>query len=658
MTCEGLTVCWKMFGQVVVLLVFASGCAGSGGADAIASGGACPPGFRDDDGDPRNGCETRCTPLVLNASGSRNFDVAPIRVSGRVTLAGQTAPTGRSRGEVVFVRSGSSSAVRVPLQATGEATYATSLFPGHYDIAYAKDVDCVNEAELPCGSMIARSQFNLAADEVLDINIARVAVSGEITVNGRAMPNGADGYLVFRPASATRNTAYVASARIPFSAWGRATYRVSLVPGDYDILVDKPTQCGASLPCAATVVRRSQSIPASGVLNLDLAVATISGSITLHARPVPNVRDGSARGSIAFVDADGYGPRKELSPTGPATYSLMVFKGTYSVVVDNQRGSCDIGPLPCGPITARTNVAIETTSALDIDLATTTVSGTVTINGRAMENGSARGEIVFSGPTTVSSALGGTGPATYSMLLYPGTYDVTFQAAADGESCRRAPAPCQELRLRTGVAIAGAGPASLNLDLPVIEVTGIVTVNQARLAASATGTSRGRLYFDETTSLSTPTSRRGTALLAGDGAYRVRLFPGTYRVSFENLVDCPASDVGALPCQSEVAIAENIALIASATRDFDLTVVDLSGVVTVQRRVLPDSRPVGAPGELWLSPVNGRSVMKVNLGASGVGAFQTRLAAGSYDVAFANTQDCPGGALPCQTLSLLGCRIW
>jgi hypothetical protein len=741
-----------------------TGGAGLGGAGATTGtgglGGAAGSNDAATDASDGGGDGAADTPpctsgLVVSAAGGLDLDLATLSLSGVVTLAGAAAPAGDPRGTVSFLLAGTKKAVDVALPATGAATYATRLFAGTYAITYTKaSGDCGGAGKLPCGAQTIFSSIALAASGSLDLDLAvgppppaAITVSGEVTVNGAAMANGAGaqsrGRILFVPPGGGTPVAAALGAS------GRAVYTSSLAPGKYDVVIDGASPCSplGPLPCQTSTRLAGQSLTTSGSLNVDLPIVMISGTVTVDGAAVPAGAGGQSRGSITVSDAEGRGPTLDLGAGGAAIYTTPIYKGVHAFTVSNA-AACATGPLPCQRLRALSGIDVETTGSVDVDLHVVKVSGTITVNGADMpssargasrglvafgsgdarvsadldasgaavyrqlplyagtydvgvENaadcpdgalpcgahtalaavaltasgsldvdlavarvtgavtvnggampaspaGHARGTLTFAGPTSVAASIAPAGAAAYAVTVYPGAQALSF---ANTNDCPAGPAPCQTYALPAPVTVVG--DASLNVDLPVAEVSGTVTTSGQPVGASASGGSRGLLRFEH------PTAGPVSADLGTTGAatYRVRVYPGSYRVLFSNATDCPTNDEGALPCQGDAVIAQAVPLLGIGSRDFDLPVVSLSGTLTENAMPLPASPTGAARGALSFGVEPAGAARTVSLSAAGPATYQVRLVAGTYDVGLKNDLDCPNGALPCQQRVLFGCRV-
>ncbi len=709
---------------------------------------SCSPGFFDGDGDRANGCETTCQGLSLTSSGSLDFDLKTITLSGKVTLAGGTAPAGNPRGTLSFALAGTKKVVSVDLPTSGAATYSVQLFAGTYTIRYDKAADC-RAAAMPCGSQELKKSIALTSSGSLDLDVQRTAssqtitVSGEVTVNGMAMASSTStrGQIVFQPAGAT------SGLNKSLGASGKATYSITLSPGTYDVAIDTGWQCPAQgpLPCQKSIRMRGLSLTSSGSLNVDLPVVTLSGNVTVNGSAMS--ANSPSRGSLIVADDDGFGPVLDLGTSGAASYRTLLYTGTHTFTVSNlqqpcagpvpcmsrqvlgttpvstggaldldlkvvqitgsvkangqalgasssgnPRGTlafnegaarravdlgssgaasykvqlyagtydlslensfdCPNGPLPCGSYTVQKGVTLTASGAYDLDAPVAKVSGAVTVNGAAMAtspSGSSRGRLTFDGPSTVAVDIPSSGSARYSATVYAGTHAISFSNSND---CPTGPAPCQKYVVNPAQAISGSG--SLAIDLPVGELSGVVTANGAAIGASATGGARGLVIFVEP-KLGAVGDDLGTS---GAVRYKVRLYPGSYQVTFSNSTDCPSTGDEPLPCQGGAVVMPTLQVPPGpGAANLDLKIVTLSGKVTVNGRPMPDSLNGNPRGELDFGLQPDGAPLQFFFEASGAALYQTRLLQGSYDIGFKNDSDCPDGAVPCQHQILSGCRV-
>jgi uncharacterized Zn-binding protein involved in type VI secretion len=132
--------------------------------------------------------------------------------------------------------------------------------------------------------------------------------------------------------------------------------------------------------------------------------------------------------------------------SGPGTYSGNLFAGTYDVYY-RYSSYCDHGdPIPCQDHLAQKGLALKASGNLNLDLKVVQVSGTVTVNGKAMPDSlHARGYLELRDQDSFSREMPGfkaSGPGTYSGNLFAGEYDVVYRHSS---YCDHGdPIPCQD----------------------------------------------------------------------------------------------------------------------------------------------------------------------------------------------------------------------
>jgi len=232
-----------------------------------------------------------------------------------------------------------------------------------------------------------------------------------------------------------------------------------------------------------------------------------------------------------------------VAATG-ATYRQIVFPGRYQIVFDNLQCQDDAAT-PCQRRVLQT-LDLTGNGVLDLNLPVITLSGVVTVNGLEMgysPNNRSRGLVLFtdSEGTTLMDDVGQSGPAMYAVRMFSGTYAVDFANPSD---CPQGAVPCLTANLHTDLQLATDGV--LDLPLEVLVLSGQVTVNEAVMPGTSSGSDRGRLYFALEATGETVYSEMNTN---GPAVYQLQLYPGIYGVAFEG-TDCPLGGPdGATPCQ-------------------------------------------------------------------------------------------------------------
>jgi len=622
----------------------------------------CLPGFADTDGDVSNGCEGTCAGRLINTSGALDYNLHAIHITGRVTVNGSDpgpSAGGGSRGMLIFKLAGSNQVVTVDLGVSGPATYQVFLFAGNYAIELDNSLDCP-DGPFPCGTTVLRRGLTLSTDGNLDLDVASTEsfeITGQVTVNGATMGSSGSGWergrLVF-----TSGEGGFASADLGVS--GPATYRVTLAPGSYEIYVENDSDCpDGAIPCQRKVLYTDLPINGPGVLDLDLPVIEIMGTVTVNGLAMGSSASGGERAEIVFDDGEDRVPAG-LGHSGAATYNLRLYAGTYDVKVQNSSDCPATGlpPVPCQTRTLRSGLQLTGPGTLDLDLEVIEVSGVVTVNGAAMSassSGGERGRIRFEDDEGgVETGLGHSGPASYQVALFTGVYEVRVENYTDCPATGTPAIPCQERVLRSGLSLLG--PGTLDLDLPVVTVSGQVTVNGTAMGNSVTGSQRGQLLFED------DEGRVSVGLgHSGPATYLLSLYSGTYAVSFENTSDCPWDQVGVVPCQRRLCNAA-LPLQSNGVADFDLDVIQITGTVTVNGSSMPNSSSGQSRGVVIFEEQDDAGDLEVTMGSSGPATYQLVVFPGRYQIVFDNLQCQDDQAAPCQrrvlqTLDLTGSGV-
>lgn len=507
------------------------------------------------------------------------------------------------------------------------------------------------------GGEPACAGFPLMTSGALDVDLAAVDVSGQVTVGGAALPPTGRGSIEL--------VAIEGGARhlLSLAGSGPFTYAVTLPPGVYDVVyVSDGCPASGVMPCGGGTIMRDVALEASGSLDIDIPVVSIQGAVTVNGATMPAATSG--RGSLAFASlelpigtASGAAVSEGFASSGPATYAVRLVPGRYQVLYQGNNALCvsDAAAVPCNGGVVMAEVALTTSGSLDVDVPTVTVRGDVTVNGAPMPNESSeRGALVIahagddSGAGLVTKGFGSDGPASYAVSLVAGTYDVTF--VGNSALCLGPPSlvPCNAAKVATGVDLTASG--SLDVDVPAVTVHGDVTVNGAPMASEES--SRGALNFAPVGALEGQGVRTRELGTSGRAQYSLRLVKGRYVVMFEGNGSLCITGVPEVPCNAGVVV-NDANLAASGALDVDLPAVTVQGAVTVNGAAMPtESFDRGAlsfarGAHVWLTP---------SFATSAPATYAARLLAGSYTVGFAgNPGLCAEGAtqVPCNSAALL-----
>jgi hypothetical protein len=475
-----------------------------------------------------------------------------------------------------------------------------------------------NSSTPPDGRLPTCSGTPVTATGPIAVDVKSIHVTGKVTLSGAALPGAAGGNLIFTETSTN------VIATIPVAA----TYDVALAPGTYTVSYGAGggggggNNCAGPMPCNTGPIKTSVPLQADSPLDLDIPAITVTGTATLAGAAYPT----GGNAELSFT-VDGGQP---ANVTLGASFTATLLAGTYEVgYVANGQGNMCSGPTPCNDGSLKTGVNLTASGPLAIDVPAVTINGAITLKGAALP-GNVQGRIsfAFSGTTTTNPGGGGGGGGgarvnlapTYTVVLLPGTYDVTFGGTQ--QQCA-APLPCNSGPLKTGVAIAASGP--LNLDIPVTNVTGAITLNGQPLPTGATS------------QLSFTMDNGGSATIDLAPTYTVPVLPGSYTVSFRGTQDPTCA--GPLPC-NRGPIVTGAGLSADGALNLDIKAVKVTGNMTVAGA----AAPTGTSAGLAFTLTGGRA-HSLQLAPT----YTATILAGTYDIGYADGGSPCSGAVPCNS---------
>jgi hypothetical protein len=344
-----------------------------------------------------------------------NVNVPAVTVSGTIAIGGVPAgPTNRGK---VYLRNAAGDVVRIAV--ANVASYTARVVPGRYDLTFTgtEDVYSVTNqnALLRTGVVVGAT-----GTTVVDVQVPAATVEGIMHIDG-APPEATDSaHLVLR------NTAgdY---AQIPWNMDGQ--YVVHVVPGTYDLFYAKDNTVQSSTPANQLAKLRAGVVVAptgTTALDIDITSTLVMGALTING--VPAAAGNS--GIVSLRNADG--DRVTIANTARATFATRVVPGTYDLYYTRTASPANIMTEAPANHAARlrTGVVIApgTTTVLDVDIPSTTVSGTIKVNGAAAGAGD-YGTLLLQSASGDFGTFAFTNAGTYTARLIPGTYDLYFSNA-------------------------------------------------------------------------------------------------------------------------------------------------------------------------------------------------------------------------------------
>ena len=359
---------------------------------------------------------------VAPTSINLSYDVAPVTVSGTLTMNGQLLPAG-SRGFLQFIDRESGGLVNATLAASGPSTFTAPLLRGTYDVTFSSPPQV---SGMPSGRGVVVRGFVVSASSTQAWNVDTVTVSGSVTLDGVAPP--AVGQFNSRGVITFRDAADLTAVSFELARTGPATYAGVIFAGTLDVEFE------TTVPRSARAVfARAAPFTSNTTRVDDLPFGTVTATVTINGQSV-NWQT-LTLASLEFVNLDtnqtSYGG---VSAAAPSIFTLTVPRGTYDVFFQTHLLRAPPAPANARVLLARA-VTVGPTATFAWQVRTHDVTATLTLDGLGFpeRGGADRGLLWFHevvGAKQVSVPLPLTGPATVTLRLAEGTYDVGYQPPA------------------------------------------------------------------------------------------------------------------------------------------------------------------------------------------------------------------------------------
>jgi hypothetical protein len=571
----------------------------SGHGTCVVSAGVarcdCDPGYSP------VGLECVICPVV---SGTFDLDVPLVTLSGELTLNGALVS-----GETALVNFVTADGDIVYGGDLGTGSYSVQMLPGTYDLQYAGGADPQN---FPGNSYFTlRKGVVIEESGTLDIDVPSVTVSGRLTVNGATPSTSGDAGVYFLSAEG----GWFASA----GKLAAPDYAVALIPGEYDIFYSVLIE-HASLPKNQfALLRAGVTLDEDSTLDIDIPMVTLAGAVTVNGAPATTSAE-----THLFLRTPA-GDSVHLGGVAAGSFSVGLVPGTFDLFY---AGGVDPGVVPENASAKLAgDVSIPQSRTLDIDIPMVTVTGNVTVNGAAHVTSQNNARLSFSNSADDFVDLATTDAATYTASLVPGTYDLLYDAHVfqdDGVPDNQFGTISRNLIVEED--------GTLNLDIPLLSVTGNVTVGGEPPSGGA-----ATFYFVNPDSGDTV-----IATTLAEPAYTAEFLPGRYDVFYGFQEQGPD-----LPANYGTRILEGVEI--DGPRSIDLEVpagVGLSGTASVNGAAVPS----GVDSQITLYRGDSEWAALVNLGAP---SFDTVLVPGTYTMLYESRAWGPG--VPANTRGTFGC---
>ena len=452
-------------------------------------------------------------------------DVPTVSVSGLLTIGGLPVLDSSDYGTLSLINTLDATLLdQILMGNTLFGSYAVNAVPGTYDLQYASNsfLPYAPGARTPVnnGAIIRRGVAYPASGPVtMDIDIPVATVSGYVTVNGAAPTRSNDGVLTLFGGGLGHEGEL---GRLDLGHAAAGQYAAKVSPGIYDLFF----QGGGAPRNMFAQLRRGIVISAgpTNALDIDIPAATVTGTITIGG-----VAGGSAtdRGAI-YLDPDGLVGQDQalLGYTDQPSYAVQVVPGTYDVYYASDETTMGLKTAPrnkWAKIAGNVVIPATGTTTLNVDVPFATVTGSLKINGvNRTSGGLDKGSYILRNVTGDEARLAYTNATTYSARIVPGTYDLYYRLFDDLGSPGLLPLN-HVAKLQTGIVVVPTDTNVIDVDLPIVTVSGAFTINGA--AVSDPNESGGILLRSDLREM----IRIGTTSAL---SYSVGLVPGVYDVYY------------------------------------------------------------------------------------------------------------------------------
>lgn len=269
---------------------------------------------------PRNGgAKLRSGVVVGSDPLSFSLDIPVTTVSGRITVNGIPAETlGKYLGSLTLQGSTGGN----PYFPVDAGSYSLSLVAGTYDAFFehgsTKGISPSNSyTQLPGAIVVGSTPLSR------DIDIPATRVSGNITVNGKAISQ------ISHPDFSLLLRAAVGSATLVEYPTQNA-YSALVIPGTYDLYYAAATEGRPEIPGNFSARLQTGIVVGSTPLSLDVDIRStlLDGRMTLNGAAVA---DSGTSSALILSNADGLSAI--VRPHGSG-YSALLVPGTYEVRYD------------------------------------------------------------------------------------------------------------------------------------------------------------------------------------------------------------------------------------------------------------------------------------------------------------------------------------
>jgi hypothetical protein len=479
---------------------------------------------------------------------------------------------------------------------TGSGTSGTST---------GEEPDCATTTDLCKGGVC-----------VADLHPVTVELSGLINYDGAVIGSSGSG------------TAYtldlIDENDVVFShtfPGGAGIYDLMAYANTYDVLFRLSDSGTVALPTTQPILAAgSMALVGDSRLDIEPTTTRLAGQIAYDDTMI----GGSY--TLFLTDTESGDTSEYPLPGGSPFYEIATVEGTYDIGFRLD----DLGGVT-RPVTGRTPIATGVTVSGSTEYAlaiqTVEVSGILGYDGESMYVvGGTPAALYFDDPETEERltawiTIDAKRPERYSVPMYPGTFDVSFELL---DFSAVAQPVGGEYQLMTS-ALVSVPSTTLEVTPRVHTVTGSMRYNGSYL--TDVGGETWALLFRNT---SNDLEFRQSFYGGEPGGYEMTLYEGTYDAYFELLnQDAVARPI---PQNAIVRVAEEVRVTGATSADLGLATHSLSGVVSYDGSALQ----YDGDGEDWalhLFNVETEETLSYRLNA-GKSNYEIAFVSGTYDVFF------------------------
>jgi hypothetical protein len=606
--------------------VGASGAGGSGRGGSNAGGaGGSGAGGSGAAGSGTGGSGTAGSSGTAGGAGGssgiclpHDIDLQVAQLSGEITVQGGTGLTGSA---TLDLRTAAGDSALLASTPPGGTSIIQLVLPGTYDIYYryvkaGPGLPVNLSAKIQSGVVIA------PGGQTLDVVVPATPVTVALTSNGSTPPGFAGDSIHLRTAAG--DDAPLGTSATP------------VVPGTYDVYY-VPASFTAGPINQSAKLQSGFVVGASPLtLNVEVPRTTVSGTFTLNGSKTPPA--GKLTGLYDLYLVTAAGDSAEIAQQLGA-YTATIIPGTYDLYFNTSVGPAGLNTYP-STLLQRGIVVGSSPLTLNVDVPTTTVSGTITVNGAQVASTAGLGKLTLQNATTTwtfavttSDAFSLTPAGAYSTAIVPGTYDLYYGVITVGTGV---PSNAS-VKLRSGVVIGNTSPQTLDIDIPATTVTGTITVNGAQIDASM-GT--GGLHLRNAAGDDALLGTTGVV-----GAYSQLVAAGTYDLYYAFI-----SGGTAVPMNQSAKLRSGI-VVGSAPLALDIDVSALMVSGTISQLGVQSS---GTPSKAAILILQTASGDKASLGSAFSTTYARYVIAGTYELMY-SAQQAVNFGIPRNTLGDLGC---